>query len=234
MKLHKLKTLGLLMLAVLGVMAVASTAAQAEFLLEGKTFAEAKVTKETVTGGQKTPTKISVPALGVTYQCESGTIPEGFVEVGGLDLHRTVWSNCHLLDSKGVEIKACTVDEIAANFTSLLLRHEGRLYDVLFPESGAKPTTLITTILNLGAECPLPKELKFTGIIPLLFGPDAVAVTDTSVTTTEEESLKKLTVTHLGLMWKFGMNVGVNPAFLSYSGTTSLSGANKGKKWGGD
>jgi hypothetical protein len=144
-----LKALGVCLLAVLGMMAFAAVSAQAEnlvfnpkngdkgeWLIEGKTLEERKITHEEVKGEQDPlkPTELLVPGLGLQISCELLEVIDGLIFPKGLSLAELLFSMCKVLGSPTCVINESKGTHITAKVNDMVVLHEGKTFDVFYPD----------------------------------------------------------------------------------------------------
>ncbi len=224
-----IKVLGLSLLAALGLMAFTAAAAQAgEFKLEGSTFTEKGLASETVQG-TIAEGEFLLPGISTTLRCTGGTL-SGTVLLGGVVHASALFSGCEILGSavcKPFETKAkmetnLTADKgfIAASSLAELVLMGGQHYLLV-------SSTNFTTIY-MPKICASPLENVVGGTfvlaIPQALTP-SVSQTVNTIPQAELESLWPLDILKCGTSGAW---------FDGGSASVTLSGANKGKQWGGE
>jgi hypothetical protein len=144
-------------LVALGLIASTSNAQAGEFQIEGKAALLA-----TVTGKQEGKLSLSIPELDVLVECSEGSIlTAGEILNAKEGLVKMLFSGCLALSYKKGTKLPCTVDDLESTLRMLPVSHAGNAY-VLFQPDG---TELLTTILLLGVNCPLPNENPIKGSV---------------------------------------------------------------------
>lgn len=226
--------LGLCLVAALGMLALAASAAQAEgeFKIEGKTLTELKITEESLEGkaaaGEAGLYKLLIGALNLTILCTAVEL-RGAARIlpGGVIHAITLYLNCTAREDKAgeAEIKSCTVTDTEAEampgmFSITLLGNVVTLgasrFLIVKPSVG---TTLATIVLK-GESCALPEKTELKGTYAAAIGTEAKELSLTSVGAKLEEELK------------VGLTFGKNKATVSGTTLEELTGSHKGQKWG--
>lgn len=232
---HGLKTFGVALLAVLGLMAISASASMAagEFqILE----TENGVVKQTGTATGTAGTGKLLLASGLTIVCTAATATAK-LEAAGAGTATALFSGCTVEGNK-----FCKVYETAAKMTAKteagnlvgegtgqLHLHSGSHYLVV--KGLGEKSTFSTIYTNTAAEgCTLPLENQVTGTEAFLLTTaltHAVNQVLDPITAADKTALGTLGIT-LGL--KYG-NEGatLDPAKVS---NAHLTGADEGKKWG--
>jgi hypothetical protein len=224
---HGLRLLGLLGLAVLGVMALA---ASAQAVAPGFLINKAPVGSllATIGGEQEGRGSLVVPGLNLEINCEEFTVLKGGVHSNTDAEGELSYSKCSALEANSplAEIKPCTVDEpiVAAG---LILPAE---------LTNGNPAVLAekikATILLLGAECTLPEVNVVKGEVclaidsndtakPLLLGSQAI-----QGECKQRPTLEALTE---GAGVKDQLLYGKQEAFIKGSAVVFLTGAHEGE-----
>ncbi len=225
------KVLGLGFLAVLSVMTLGITSAQAaEFLIlqEGvaKTFKELGITAESVTGEMEEPGYLVVNGLGFELQCASAHVLEGVLKPLGVITGKLLHLNCTVLESGALLHELpCQVQDVGGDnelgkilinkMHGGLFSHGGELYVLVKPFQGE----LFLSIQLEGAECPLSGTYAVTGQLIFLIGQD------------HAQAVLPLTVSNPSLFVE-KLKFGERNATLVGSGVARLNGAFAGEKWG--
>jgi hypothetical protein len=235
---HGTKVLGLLLIAALALMAFTAAAAQAgEFRVEGKTFATHKLASETVSGNVAEG-ELLVPGL-LTVNCTGGTFT-GTAFAGGNASATILYSGCTVLGNKfcfPFEDKAKMEGNLAENKGFIKASGTGKL--VLMGTSHyllVESTEFATIYLTKSTSgCTLPLENKVSGSTVLEL-PGALANTvNQEIKTIAQATLESLFEAAKGENKVNTLLYGNQLAWLD-GGTAqaALSGALKGKTWGGE
>jgi len=208
-----LKALCLSFLAVLGLIAFTATAAQASgnWMINGS----ALKSNESISGASEGSSVFKVPSIKLEISCKEATV-SGTLELNGLGKETMTFTKC---ESPG--LPGCSpIEPITAKFLSEMLLHAEEPWLIFRPpvKGGS-----FTTIFFDPAKCALPEENELTGAFAALLGKEETTQHLLSfIAGKTAESL-------FGLKYSFG----INPAELAISSIWELSGANKGKVWGG-
>jgi hypothetical protein len=206
-----LKAVGLCCLAVLGIMAFATAAAQAkgEFTVLGAAIKESV----SIVGEAEGSSAFLVPSLKLEIVCEKATI-EGKIETSGHGVQTLFFSNCTVPPAP-----VCQVEPIVAKFLTLVIEHAEETWLLFTPPEGSGAFTTIK--FKSGTGCPLPLKNELTGSFIALLGKEAIKQL---LTFKSDEATQKL----FGTKYSFGSA----PAFLDMSAIWELTGAKKGCAWG--
>lgn len=257
MRIHRLRTVYMAVLAALSLLACTAPSANAALALTlkrigalmGGTYLEVG-TKETVTGEREGTAIMTVPSKSVEFRCEKGALSEAFLEniepkageVIATGSGKTTLSECRVFDEKTkAELVACTKEFNAHNnegkpfskakITAYLHHHvseTGTVKDRLLALAGPVSGSQFTTI-EFGGTCSLPEEVEIKGEVvgEILGFTDAVKV-KASVDSGSTEG-KEINELIAITPLKFG----ANPAYIKGQGYLTLTGKNLGKAWGG-
>jgi hypothetical protein len=230
-----MKMLGLALLAVLSIMAVIAVGAQAagQLRIEGKVLAESEEAELEGTGGKS---KLLVPGLGLTVECESSLLKvttSNWLTFAKLihGTHHQVSHGCVIVGAKN-----CTIyptEEDLTNKTNaglllsislqklILLSNPTRHYLVFEPIS--IPGFLKWFFLG-GVFCTLPEEIEVTG---------ETAVKFANATTEEvEHGMEDITATEEAELGVEGLSFNEEPAEIDGgSSKVKLVGKFAGKKY---
>lgn len=227
------RALGLALLVVCLTMAaaVAPVAQAGEFTLNGGTFTSKGLASESISG-VGAGGKLLVPGLALTFVCAKDKLT-GTILLGGV-VHATVlFEECGIEGNKFCklyETKAKMESEVEPGFIVTsglgeLVLMEGKHYLLISSGAGIL-TVLYLTKATKG--CTLPLEEAKTGSFVLEAPTALIPSVKQTLTTIPQAELEKLFPSDI---LKYGNQKG----WLD-SGTLSLelSGANKGKTWGGE
>jgi hypothetical protein len=237
---HGIKVLGLSLIAALGLMAFMASAAQAgEFKVTNGspettgTFTAKGIASETVSG-TVAEGKLLVPGLPLTIKCTGGNA-SGTVLLGGV-VHATIlFTGCFAEGAEGTckpyETKALMEENAAGPRGNILasglgeiILMEGKHYILV---ESAKETPFSTIYWQ--RLCSQPLETKIFGST-VFFAPNALTqLVNQTLSTIPQAELETLFPNDK-------LFYGTQAAWLDGGGTTNaaLTGANVGKKWGGE
>lgn len=220
------ETIGLCLIAALGLMAFIAAPAQAKghwFVLKEKVEVLLKETMEFTATKDVMPTLLFI-ALGVEVLCQQFTVEDGLLFPEGGSLAVIFFNECDVLTTVGLKAVPCTVDPVTAKIKDLLILHEKKTYDLIEADKPGEP---IAVIKFLGKECALPAEVKITG--SLVIQDCNASNHDLAIHAIEhlvEEAPEKLFPSD-------GLFFGEQALRLDGSAWVSLIGKHKGLLWGG-
>jgi hypothetical protein len=217
---HAMKLTGLLSLAVMALAVFSATAqAKEEFTIGGKTFAELKITEETVSAEAVGAATLLPLFMGIEIKCGMRALDN--IVMLGTQMHGLLdWSGCTMLEDIGgqlAEIPNCPVANFTTRFLAVVRSVPGAVFLLFQPTE--KGTFGTIKIGGESEECALPKEMKITGSYMAELGKESIKQTIKPGLESElfpEDVLK----------------MGASKAKLTDTLVLSLSGANKGKAWG--
>jgi hypothetical protein len=236
MRKHVLKTLGVSLLAALGLMAFVMASAQAEIKISGSA---ALATGKSVTGAQEGLPKLLVPALGIYVDCKKFTVLAGSTIISGTALATILFEECEEYAETTNALLPCEIEDgglggkkghltAKANIKTIL--HKERTYLLAEPDGQA----FFTKFRNGGAECNLPRNVEIKG--PEGKTASTVFKVVTGDTTAGPEVLEPLIESSAAICELFPADVltyGTNPACIDGAAKLKISTlSHEGLVWG--
>jgi prepilin-type processing-associated H-X9-DG protein len=231
MRKHALKTLGLSLLAALGLMAVVAGSAQAagEVKVAGST---SLATGATFSGVQEGLGTLLVPAINFRIVCHSGKVLSATVLSGplGTALGTVKFEECLAQDESGNPLNDCVIEEgktITAKGSLQVLLHNNDSYILATGDLGPENEFAVVKI-EQPSLCPigtLTMRVKGTLGFKVLAG-------DLTLGGAEVEKILIDTSQAIQSLLGDTVKFGANTAFLDGSAEVSLTGAHVGMKWG--
>lgn len=225
---------GLVLLASCLMMAtaIASVAQAEEFTLNGSSFTSKGIASESITGSGPGG-KFLVPNFGFVIAC-TGTTLSGTILLGGTAHATALFSGCSVEGNKfckTYETKLKMESETEPGFIltgglGALVTIGGEHYLLIEGSGGAPFTTIFFTKMSKG--CTLPLENTKTGSFVMKAPTALTPSVAQSVETISQSELEKI---FPGDILKYGNQ----PGWIDGGSVTlSLTGANKGQKWGAE
>lgn len=201
----------MVVVCVLGMTVTQPRNAQAE---EGESFLLA-----TATGEQEGAGTLSVPFRNLKISCQEADFEEGTEMKSGTEaLVKLVFLTCAALSLTSGKKLPCTVDISPATAIFAPTEHAAKNYLLAKPDEGE----ILTTVLLLGEECPLPEENQISGTFAA-----QVTVNKSSIDLVVfSEAIQKL----LGDKAWFG-KAGTFEAFLNSSAIFMLTGEHQNRNF---
>jgi hypothetical protein len=211
------KSLAIGCLAALGLLVLGHAGAQAqEFKIEGKTFKELEIGKESITGELEGTLTLLILKLNVVIKCTGGEVTDATMLPLGIGHGLLASATCNVFDHKGNE-SLCEPHPFHGAGGTLLISHNGKTYGLLEPPAG-QPFMIKK---YLGELCTLPQEAVLKGSVV--------------GEVTQLEAVEQLLSVSPGLLTLFindKLFYGSHEVHVTGSVLTWLTGLNKGKKWG--
>ncbi|HEX4463823.1 MAG TPA: hypothetical protein VH042_04195 [Solirubrobacterales bacterium] len=211
--------------AVLGAIAIGVAASPAnaaqEWLIEGQTLAELKLSEETFEVSSKAPTVLSVPGFKLVLKCKTTKGSGKILAKAGAEL------SLSLTGCEAVELPACTVKEPVTITAKTKVAPTSTAFHEKFEQPKEKTPF---TKLKFGELCPLPEEAELKGAIagelPAEETVEPVIKVSEAVTKKVNEELKTGGASEYSLLY------GIKPATMSGEFMMKLTGkAGSGKAW---
>lgn len=213
-----LKMLGVSLVASLAMLAFSAVAAQADYLIEGKTFAALGIEQETFSISSDAPSKLVASELSTEINCGKTMLTGGTILLLGVSHGNLTLEECTFLDSfSSEEVPACTVDNFTLSLLGQTITHNGVKY-ILF-----KPTTggVFTRIKVLGKECVVAGEHELKGTFASSINAGSLATHTLSLANAALATLLGDSLSYSGFAASF-----TSPSLLM-----KLTGAFAGKAW---
>lgn len=235
MRKHGLRTLGLCLMAALGLMAFSSVAQAAEWYINGVTLKKT----ETISG-KNTTEQLFEMQLGksknvIIFHCQKLTIDEGRIfgneeEHPGTGLVTFLYTSCPTL-LNGIAWSCKPVEPIQLKARILLILHEGKTYLLVEPDTG---TSFGELGFRFGEESclatgPITGEMVYQCLEPAGTPVDCATSRVTQLLSPASSAIFNGATLPLAQGLKWGSNL----MTLNGSMALELSGVNIGKPWGG-